>query len=91
MDDNVLKLKLENKQMKDKYLKMNMHVSNYDVNNYRVKIFLMEKLLNVVVVVNHYDKGREGRFWEWNLFEIYISPTSDQIILFLVLFFEMLK
>jgi hypothetical protein len=62
LDDNVLKLKLENKQMKDKYLKMNMHVSNYDVNNYRVKIFLMEKLLNVVVVVNHYDKGREGRF-----------------------------
>ncbi len=28
--------------MKDIYLKMNMHVSNYDVNNYRVKISMGE-------------------------------------------------
>jgi hypothetical protein len=47
--------------MKDIYLKMNMHVSNYDVDNYRVKI-LMEELLNVAVeiAVDHYEKGREG-------------------------------
>jgi hypothetical protein len=40
--------------MKDIYLKMNMHVSNFDVNNYRVKN-LMGELLSVVVV-NHYLK-----------------------------------
>ncbi len=48
--------------MKDKYWKMNMHVSNYDVNNYRVKI-LMGKLLNVVVV-GHYDRGKIFFFFE---------------------------
>jgi hypothetical protein len=51
--------------MKDKYWKMNMHVSNYDVNNYRVKISI-EKLLNVVVVVvvvDHYDKGKSFVFF----------------------------
>ncbi len=37
-----------------------MHVSNYDVNNYEVKISLGE-LLNVVVGVgvDHYEKGGE--------------------------------
>ena len=49
--------------MKEIYLKMNMHVSNYDVDNYRVKI-LTEELLDgdveIDVVVDHYEKGREG-------------------------------
>ena len=35
LDDNVLILRLKKRQMKDIYLKMKMHVSNYDVNNYR--------------------------------------------------------
>jgi len=70
--------------MKDKYSKMNMHVSNYDVNNYRVKI-LMGKLLNVVVV-GHYDKGKIF-FLRMEL----NSPTSYRIKLFLEFFFEMLK
>jgi hypothetical protein len=44
LDDNVLILILKNKQLKDIYLKMKMHVSNYDVNNYEEMILLVKEL-----------------------------------------------
>jgi hypothetical protein len=44
LDDNVLALILQNKQMKDIYLKMKMHVSNYDVNNYKEMILVVIEL-----------------------------------------------
>lgn len=50
LDDNVLTSTLQNKQMKGIYLKMKMHASNSDVNNYR-EMILMVKELDVDVVV----------------------------------------
>ncbi len=46
LDENVLTLIIQNKQLKDTYQKMKMHVSNYDVNNC-IKMILMVKELSV--------------------------------------------
>lgn len=45
-DDNVLDKDSMKRRMKDKDWKMNRHVSNCDVNNYREMIY-PERLLNV--------------------------------------------
>lgn len=44
--------------MKDKDWKMNRHVSNFDEDNYREKIF-PERLLNVV---DHYGEEKENEY-----------------------------